>query len=236
MDIYPIHQDPIELTKVGGINRRRLLSEDASKGVSAAWGLPVKQSSARRVSVDESPEKWLITNKLWSERDLVQQDHNETVAWTALRLLIDALGYKCGHRTVEWSPSDHRDWKNRQKDNGGTRNQCIHQNQELKNQTSLGSAEIASLLNASDRNRMNEHAHCMRIPALAVALKSLIRQYPPGTTSVSKVFQHVVGCPLETAITGSAFADKRLTTKGVESVPENPFKIDPVETEQRGIW
>lgn len=71
-----------------GADFLRRMHQNKSRGP----GLPAEQLSARRPSVDESPEKWLITNELWSERARVQHDHNETVAWTALHLLIDALG------------------------------------------------------------------------------------------------------------------------------------------------
>ena len=138
IDLFPVFDRPVHLDAYGGITRRKVIAEYASRKISVQYGLPPEESHAEEISAFESPEKWSLENPAWKARLAVYEEISQSMGKVGFRILVDALAYKCGFRQVEWTKEDKVDWNRRVKENGGNRTQCILNHPSLRQETSLG--------------------------------------------------------------------------------------------------
>jgi len=161
-----------ELEALSPLSRREEVVRAFGKSISKQLNVP--EGTVKKITMFESPEKWVVENDQFSfSMEDMRAYMKPHLASMALRILLDAFLHKLGYRPVTWTVAETDQWKAKQKDANTVRGKVVKDSEHLLLSKGFTKDEIRALFAATLRVELNNAAHNMKLRLVVSVLQDM---------------------------------------------------------------
>jgi hypothetical protein len=157
----------------------------------------IPEGEVKKISVYESPEKWIIKNpEIGVSLRQMRDDMRPQLTAVALRILLDAFLKILGYEPAKWTAKETAEWRAKGKDAKSIRGKVVMNSEGKLLKEGFTEREIRVLFAAYLRTEINDSAHQMKLSRAASLLGSMEID-PIRQEAVKKAFRYVCGIPID---------------------------------------